>query len=391
WGYQASSGWTPNTAMTSRGWLWSCSRSGVVIANLNSAGANSVPPPVSVEAMSVDGKRVEIGSAIQVKAHPDEIEFELGAMSFRLPEQVRLEYRIDKVDTGWVTAGKDRIARYTRLAAGNHILRVRATNEDGVLSEREAMLAFEVVPAFVETTAFRVAVIAITAVIMFLAARLLVLRKLRKATAALREQVAVNGERVRIARDMHDQLGASLTQISLITDLMASEGMEDKRIGQLARTARQASTALDEIVWAVNPRHDHLGSVLEYLGQQAVNLLEPAGLRCRLDIPQAAPDRHLPAEFRHQLFLIVREAINNAIKHASAKEVSLSAEVTESSLRLVIADDGRGGASQSGGEGLHNMRSRAETLGGDCQIHSAAGKGTTVELKVPWPNRPRSS
>lgn len=390
-GFQAGTGYTPNVAVAPGGWLWYCSRSGTIIANMNAAGSNHVPPQVSIEGLSVNGRPEPTGPSLKFGPRLAEITFELGAMSYRLPDKVKVFHQIKGVDAGWVQAGKDRIARYTGLPAGSHTLRVRAINEDGVPSEREATLAFEVVPAFWEAGTFRAVMILLGGFGAFMVARYLFLKNLRRETEALREQVAVHGERVRISRDMHDQLGASLTQISLLTELMSADGVADKRVAQLARTARQATTSLDEIVWAVNPRHDHFASVVEYLGQQAVNLLEPAGIHCRLDIPEDMPDRHLPAEFRHQVFLIVREALNNVIKHASASSVSLSMQTSPQEMRLLISDDGKGGAAKAGGDGLGNMRDRAAALGGDCQIHSTPGAGTTIELQLPWPRPPRSS
>lgn len=391
-GYQTSTNWHPASAVAPGGWLWYCSRAGVMIANMNVAGSNLAPPRVSIEAVNVNNQAEKIRSGMQFGPGPAEINFELAVFSFRFPELVSVMHKIDGVDADWITTGKDRMAHYPRLPPGHHVLRVRAVNEDGVSSRGDAILAFDVIPSFWETRLFVILVAGVGVISAFGLARFYILRRMRRETEKLREQAAVNGERVRISRDMHDQLGASLTQISLITDLMAAEGSHDsKRLEQLARTARQASTSLDEIVWAVNPRHDHLGSVLEYLGQQAVNLAETAGLRCRLDLPPETPDRHLPADFRHQVFLIVREAINNIIKHASAREVMMSAMITPHELHLSISDDGCGGAANAAGNGLQNMRSRAEALHGDCQILSMAGGGTTVALRLPWPRTPRSS
>ena len=209
---------------------------------------------------------------------------------------------------------------------------------------------------------------------------------MNRQTRELRQQAAVQQERVRISRDMHDLLGASLTHISLLTELAAGDKPLDKTQQQVVRAARQAASALDEIVWAVNPRHDHLGSMLEYLSEQAVTLLQPAGIACRLDLPTEVPERPLPAEFRHQVCLIVREALNNVVKHASATQVRLSLVLSDPrSMRLTLADNGRGGASLTGGEGLHNMRARASTLGADIEVHSTPGAGTSLELIIPWP------
>ena len=145
-------------------------------------------------------------------------------------------------------------------------------------------------------------------------------------------------------------------------------------------------TALDEIVWAVNPCHDTLASLLEYIGQQTTEFLQAAGIRCRLEFPDLPAPRHLPADFRHHLFLIVREAINNAAKHARASEVRFTAEPRDAGFHITVADDGCG-FSENGprGNGLANLRARAADLGGECIITSAPGAGTTITLQLPWP------
>jgi signal transduction histidine kinase len=145
--------------------------------------------------------------------------------------------------------------------------------------------------------------------------------------------------------------------------------------------------SLDEIVWAVNPRHDNLASLLEYLSQQAAELLQTAGIRCRLDFPITPAPRPLSGDFRHHVFLIAREALNNAVKYSGATEVRIRVE-TNGSLQFVIADNGRGIAENavlSDGNGITNMRARARNLGGELKLTSEPGKGTTISLEVPWP------
>jgi signal transduction histidine kinase len=180
----------------------------------------------------------------------------------------------------------------------------------------------------------------------------------------------------------------------MLSDLAQTTGKTDEHLPRLATTAREAVAALDEIVWAVNPRHDNLASLLEYLSHQTVELLQSAGLRCRLDFPKEVPPRDLPTDFRYHFFLIVREAVNNAVKHAQAREIRLSVELTDAELRATVADDGQGFAESpatAGSSGLANLRTRAADLGGECRIESQPGAGTTVTVRLPWPpENPRS-
>ena len=145
---------------------------------------------------------------------------------------------------------------------------------------------------------------------------------------------------------------------------------------------------MDEIVWAVNPRHDTLEGLVNYLERFAQDLLVPAGIRCRFDLPVQFPDWHLTSEMRHNLFLATKEALHNAVKHSGASETLIQLIVNDTSFELSVEDNGRGfspGAESSGtagrlasGNGLANMARRLEEIGGRYDIRSAPGKGTKV-------------
>jgi signal transduction histidine kinase/ligand-binding sensor domain-containing protein len=381
-GLQANASF-PGTLTDADGRLWFSTRSGIVIADPSVVGSNRVPPPVAIDSMRVNGAPVsglaKIGPGVR------QVQFELSALSFTAPEHVRLFHRLDGLDTEWVATPPERTASYAHLAPGSYRLRVRAENNDGVPCERDAMLAFTVQPFVWQTTWFRVAVAALALAAAAFVAHNAAERRARRQAEALRRETEIERERTRIARDMHDQLGASLTRISLLSDLAQSDEHSEP-LRQLATTAHEAVTALDEIVWAVNPRHDTLASLLEYIGQQTTEFLRAAGVRCRLEFPDHPAPRHLPADFRHHLFLIVREAVNNAAKHARASEVRLTADPRDDGLHLTIADDGCGfGENGATGHGLANIRARAADLGGECTITSAPGAGTTVRLHLAWP------
>jgi signal transduction histidine kinase len=161
-----------------------------------------------------------------------------------------------------------------------------------------------------------------------------------------------------------------------------------ERMGKISTTARQALKALDEIVWAVNPRNDTLGHLIDYAGQFALDYLRLAGIRCRLDFPDQTPARELSTDLRHNLFLAIKEALNNVVRHAAATEVWLRAKVTEEALEMSVEDNGHGFAAvpdDALADGLRNMRQRLADLGGECSIKSNPGSGTAVVLRLPLP------
>ena len=210
----------------------------------------------------------------------------------------------------------------------------------------------------------------------------------------LREQTerqrALEEERARIAKDLHDDLGANLTQIVFLSqrvEAARNERQEDGPwFGLIPATARKTIQSLDEIVWAINPRHDSVESLANYLSQFAQEHLTLAGIRCVLDVPTVLPAVSMTAEFRHNLVLAAREAIQNVVSHAAPTSAQVTLRLEESALTVEIADNGRGfetGSVNGDGNGLSNMRRRLEDLGGRFELESAPGKGTTVRFVIP--------
>ena len=152
--------------------------------------------------------------------------------------------------------------------------------------------------------------------------------------------------------------------------------------------AREAVKSLDEIVWAVNPRNDTLAHLIDYAGQFATDYLRDAGVRCLLDVPEQSPVREVPANVRHNLFLVVKEALQNIVKHARATEVWLRISATGDSLKIVVEDNGCGferPPENALADGLRNIRQRLEEIGGKYQIQSRLGAGTVVTIELSWP------
>ncbi len=212
-------------------------------------------------------------------------------------------------------------------------------------------------------------------------------RRLRHKLALAQAARAIEQDRLRIARDMHDDIGARLTRMALLADrVKRSPGQEAPLLSKLAGEARDTVGALDQIVWAVNPRHDTLGSFSDYLCHHAAGYLADAGLSCHFDQPRENRGAVLPFAIRHPLLMVVKEALQNVVKHAGARKVAISLGAKADRIELTVCDDGSGIAGTddpASGDGLANMRSRLAEIGGRCAIGKSPSGGTQVTLSVP--------
>jgi signal transduction histidine kinase len=315
-------------------------------------------------------------------------------MSFAAPERVRFRYRLEGLDADWVEASAQRTASYNYIPPGNYRFRVIACNSDGVWNEAGASVTLTALPQLWQTWWFRgLAVLGLLGSVGG-TVRLVEKRKLHRRLRHMEQERALERERARIARDLHDDLGSSLTRISLLSGLARADrdnpGQVEIHAEKISESAAQTVRALEEIVWAVRPGSDSLQSLVDYITHFANELFEGTRTRCRLDLPHEMPAQPLPPELRHNIFLIVKEALTNALKHASAREVHLQAKVLAQALEIVVQDDGQGYVATAPPEegrrhGLDNMRHRARTIGANLTVESASGKGTTVRLAVNFP------
>jgi signal transduction histidine kinase/ligand-binding sensor domain-containing protein len=401
---ECSGGLQPAGCKTADGRIWFPTSKGLVAVDPSDAKANQLPPPVVIEKILVDGHPVgttpENNQPIEIPPGRQRFEFRYTAPSFIAPEKVRFEYRLEGLETDWAEAGEagtKRTANYSYIPPGTYSFHVVAYNSDGILNPIGASLKFTVRPYFWQMWWFRV--LAVIAAASLLTGSVLVAtrRRMRRKLESLERQRAVERERARIAQDIHDNLGASLTRISLLSQSAYSEldnpAHAANQLERIYTTARELTRAMDEIVWAVNPQHDSLDSLASYLGKFAQDFLGPLNVRCRLDVPVQLPAWPVTAEVRHNLFLAVKEALHNVVKHAAATEVYVSLTTQSDSFTLIIRDNGKGFALNASepsvtgaqtrivhGNGLVNMRQRLEKIGGQFKIHSTPGQGTEVKF-----------
>jgi signal transduction histidine kinase/ligand-binding sensor domain-containing protein len=376
------------------GRLWFTTVKGVVSVQPKGLKKYPVPPEVAIEEFRVDGERwpTHHGRCV-VPPGRKNFEFQFTALSFLASDNVRFRYRLDGVEDDWVDAGTRRSAQYSHLRAGDYSFHVLACNNDGVWSPVGRDLAFVLQPYFYETWWF-LTLVALTVMGGVAASvRVATTRKYRAAMALLEQQHAIERDRARIAKDIHDDLGAGLTQITLLSELARREPLEQAgtHLTRISDSARRMTRGMDEIVWAVDPQHDTLSGLMDYISAYAEDFLRTAGIRSRMDLPSELPGARVSAEQRYNLFLALKEALNNIVKHAGATEVWLRLRLETERLTLIVEDNGRGLPSVSGpktgdrlssGHGLLNLEKRLAAIGGECTVHSAPGQGTSVEMSV---------
>jgi signal transduction histidine kinase/ligand-binding sensor domain-containing protein len=384
---------------TADGRLWFASGEGLISVNASSIAPNRLPPPVALESMLVDGKAVEFARGLVASRLPpdhQQLEFRFSGLSFVAPNKVLFKYRLEGLDNTWVEVGARRAAFYGHLPPGAYQFKVIACNNDGVWNTEGASLTFSVAPFFWQTWWFfgSSAIVVVTAVAMV--ARYLTRRRMQRRIERLEREQAIERERTRIAQDIHDDLGSSLTRIAMLSQPTQTALAEPQRtavvLSRINSTAAEVTRALDEIVWAIDPRYDTLDSLVSYMGKFAQDLLGAANIRCRLDLPVQLPPWPLTAETRHNLFLAFKEALNNTLKHASATEAHVTLNLRDDGFVLSLKDNGRGfdpnpGASTGpdravSGHGLPNLQRRLAEIGGHCEIRSAPGLGTTISFII---------
>jgi len=355
--------------------------------------------PVAITAASIDDRVIAPSPdhSILAPAGTRRIAVEFAAPSFSNPERIHFRYQLLGLDNRWIDLGTRHSVLFSHLPPGDYTLRVMASNPDMVWNPVPATLTLRVDPYFWETEWFRIGSLMLLVLLVGLTVWYFVHRRIRLRLEQLEAQQAIEQERRRIARDIHDELGASLTQIMMMSQAYASpvEGPDATLLPRIHSVACEITKSMDELVWAVNPTHDTIESFAAYGARVAQELVSASGLRLRLNIPNQLPEVSLSAGMRHHLLLFLKEAINNALRHARAGEVSLTLAVANSCLCLEISDDGQGfaqnalpeanPAKRQGGHGLPNLSRRAQEMGGGLEISSAPQRGTTLRLTVPLP------
>lgn len=321
--------------------------------------------------------------SITVPYFKNDFNFEFAALDYTRPEANNILYILDGWDSDWISS-VDGTARYANLAPGNYTLKLKVSNASGMWSSEEHFNIVIGYP-FWQRAWFMImiAVFLITAVILI--TQQLSRQKAQRKLRLLEKQIAVNAERNRISADMHDEIGIGITHIALLSEIIQArqkEGDElQKDIKTISISARKLVQTMSEIIWALNPQNDTLENLLAYIREQSRQYFDAMNVEFTICFPDEVPDIKLSNEQRRNLYLVTREALNNAMKHSKARSINLKMEIDRKRFCFSVTDDGIGFNSpvvKAGNNGILNMKKRMNEIGGSIEW-LALEKGTKVE------------
>jgi len=406
-------GW-PGALKSADGKLWFGMAGGVVTLDPQRLVADLTPLPVLIESVAVNGvawprrpanlsgpETNSVAGPVRLPSDLRSLDIQFTALNFSEPEKIRFRHRLDGSDPDWVEGGVERSVHYGHLPYGRYTFRVQAGSANA-WDVRDTAFSFLIPPPLWRTD-WALALYILTAMILVAGtARLASNGRLRRRLAVLAQQQAMERERMRIAQDMHDEIGSKLTKISFMSERAKGElqGQEPvaRKLNSIANTSRDLLQSLDEIVWAVNPHNDTLEHLAAYLGHYATEYLQNTAVECELHIPQGLPHHPLTSEARHNLFLAFEESLNNALKHGRAARIRVAMQATPGQFEIRVEDNGCGFDVETVtsakhdpavllekriGNGMRNLQQRLADVGGKCTIHSQPGHGTAVSLTVP--------
>ncbi len=333
------------------------------------------------------------------------LQIEFFGIDFRAGEILRYQYKLEGADTDWSEPTEQRTVTFANLQPATYHFLVRAINSEGVTSEDPAIVSFKILPPIWARWWF-IALCAIGAALLvaaFYRYRLAYLREINKALVdaklaeenlrKLREERLAELEKVRsrIATDLHDDIGASLTQIAILSEVAQAQnkkgnGAFSEPLKKISTVSNELVCTMSDIVWSINPTKDHISDLVQRMRRFASDSLSAKGIAFHFNSPPMNDDIPLGTNMRRELFLVFKEAVNNIVKHSEAKSVNVEFQNTADFLCLKIIDDGKGFDAQQfndSGNGIVSMKKRAAEINGEFQIISENGQGTEILLKLP--------
>lgn len=357
---------------------------GVVAFRPDSLQSKRPPPPVVFTGFELFNEPARLDSAVssvkQIRLPYDQnfIAFHFAALDFARPAANEYAYMLEGLDAEWIFARDRRYASYPNLSPGHYTFRVKAANSDGVWNEVGASLDLIITPPYWQTWWFRLLVAASLAGVLFAAYRYRV-----------RQLLELERTRQRIAHDLHDDIGSKMSSIALRLEMVGRSGRlaseDEDLVRNVVTTSRQLVRDLRDTVWLVKTENDHLPGLVERMREAARQMLPDRPYH--FEAPEALPPVLLKMELRRHLFLIYKEALHNAVRHAQASQLTIHVAYKEGHLSFSVVDDGTGFDHDNvrSGHGLRTLQARARQTGGTLVIDSCPGRGTAVRFSVLLP------
>jgi ligand-binding sensor domain-containing protein/signal transduction histidine kinase len=388
--------WGQSSFKSKTGEMYFGGINGFVRFHPDSIRDNPYVPPVVISAFKTFDRFVQLDTVVSEKSvvrlsyKENVFAFEFVALNYSSAQKNQYAYKLDGFDDDWIYCGTRHTATYTNLDGGEYAFRVKGSNNDGVWNEEGVVIAVIITPPFWATWWFRGFAFIALLVSVGGIIRYFEMRKLKKFIAHLEQERALERERIRISQDLHDEVGASLSQIAIISELAIKNsgktGAVTPQLQSISQLAGEVVDSISAIVWAINPHNDKLDNLMGYMREYASDFFESTPIECRFDFPDELPRSPLSAEVRRTIFLVMKEALNNVAKHSCATVVQITLRVTHAQIELRIEDNGKGFAGEhmaSHGNGLRNMKTRIEDIHGTCDIQSEPDNGTRIRLVVP--------
>jgi signal transduction histidine kinase len=340
--------------------------------------------PVVITQATINNKPWEGDTAITYKKilhlpwHQNSLSFSFAALDFVAPGKIIYYYQLYPYDKNWVEAGNRNYAAYTNIPPGEYTFRVKAWGPTIGAKDAEATLSIIITPPFWKTWWF------VGLLVLALGSLLYMLYRYR-----IDQLIALQKVRNRIATDLHDDIGSTLTNISILSELSRQKLDRHEEAGvflnRIAEEVNNSSQALDDIVWSINTNNDTLEQTVARMRRYAAEIFDGANIHYSLQLDEHFAQRKLNMEQRRDCFLLFKEVINNIYKHADAREVSIRVWLEGNQLHMTIEDDGKGfdPTQVTHRNGLKNMQHRIGKWKGQLQIQSTPGKGTHTSLSFP--------
>lgn len=314
--------------------------------------------------------------------HQNYLYVQFRGIEWRNPDMIRYSYQMEGLDNSWIQAGHSSELRYNNIPPGTYKLVIRATAGN---SSAYKAIQITIHPPFWNEWWFYVIAASLFVASIILATATISRRKLEKQVNELKRQQAMELERQRISREMHDDIGAGLTQITLMSEFARRKIPDDPELEAIAQTSRNLISSMSEIIWSLQPQHRTLEQLLAYLREQMVQLLEAGSISYQIDFPVLTGLQLLEPHQMRNILLIGKEIIHNAVKHSKASMVHIQFRQTPQLLEFSVTDNGCGFDTRQipSGNGLRHLQQRSAELGAALIIQSAPDQGTHIHLKIP--------
>ncbi|GAB6283552.1 MAG: hypothetical protein STSR0008_23280 [Ignavibacterium sp.] len=305
---------------------------------------------------------------------------EFASLDFTSPGKNQFEYKLEGIDKDWIKSNGICSASYTDITNGNYKFRLKGSNSSGKFNPKETILNIIITPPFWKTWWFRLIILSVLIILLYYAHRY-----------RLNKLLEVERTRNKIARDLHDEISATITGIAYFSEAIDREigdnktPMIKKLISLIHESATDAQESMSDIIWSINPENDKWEIILPKFRRFASDICESKGINYKIEIPEVFPIKSFDMERRRNFWLVFKEMVTNAVKHSQCRNLEITIFLSDNKINLIVSDDGKGFNLEKikKGNGVNNIYLRSKNLNGDIKLETSPEKGTKWSLSIP--------